>query len=221
MISQKHFEESVNKFDDLEMRTDFFRLAQNLILGGFEKEGLLLILSTWNFASFRYAVKKFEIVEFERILKSLKQHFKSFENKQLQTLDIDLYSNEIKIIFNSLSKIKGIEFTGASKLMHLINPDVFVMWDGYIRGEKPQKYYKELLVFKNGDFKYKKYEKSGAGYVLFLKDMKEKFKHLHPPKNKSLAKSIDEFNYVNITLEYQKIEKTIKLNKKNNEKTII
>lgn len=221
MISQKNFEESVNKFDVLEARTDIFTLARNLISSGFEKEALLLILATWNFAAFRYAVKDFDIERFSNIISELKPVLDHFKEKQLQNTIIDHYYQDVENIFDTLAKIKGVKFTGASKLMHLINPDVFVMWDGYIRGEKPQKYYKELPVFKNGDFKYKKYEKSGAGYVLFLKDMKEKFKHLHPPRNKGLAKSIDEFNYVNITLEYQKIEKTIKLNKKNNEKTII
>lgn len=221
MISQNFFEESINKFDVLESRTDFFTLARNLISYGFEKEGLLLILATWNFAAFRYAVKDFDIEGFSNIISDLRPMFEHFKEKQLQNIIFDDYYQDVENIFDTLAKIKGIEFTGASKLMHLINPDVFVMWDGYIRGEKPQKHYKELFVFKNGDFQFKKYAKSGEGYITFINDMKEKFIHLRPPKNKSLAKSIDEFNYVNITLEYQKIEKNIKSNKKNNGETII
>ena len=45
-----------------------------------------------------------------------------------------------KKIFGTLSSIKGVEYTGASKIMHLKKRCVFVMWDGYIKGEKKKKY---------------------------------------------------------------------------------
>lgn len=59
-------------------------------------------------------------------------------NRFLKKLDFrNADFNEIKEIvekiFNSLSKVKGVEYTGASKIMHLFNKNLFVMWDGYIR----------------------------------------------------------------------------------------
>ena len=48
-----------------------------------------------------------------------------------------------------------------------------------------------------------------------IKDMQEKFRDSDFKENgKTLAKAIDEFNYVNITLPIQNIEKEIKKSKK-------
>lgn len=33
--------------------------------------------------------------------------------------------------------VNCLKYTGASKIMHLKNRAVFVMWDGYIKGNKP------------------------------------------------------------------------------------
>jgi len=72
-----------------------------------------------------------------------------------------------KIIYDSLSKIKVIEYTGAPKLMHLKNPDVFVMWDNYIRGEKSRKYYDNLICLKMVLFISEKYTKTLMVILIF------------------------------------------------------
>ncbi len=97
--------------------------------------------------------------------------------------------------------------------MHLKCPEVFVMWDTYIRGEKPTKDYQQLDIYANGIFQFKKYPKKCDGYIEFLKDMQGKFKHLTPNGNKTLAKAADEFNFVNITLPIQGIEQLRRRNK--------
>ena len=51
----------------------------------------------------------------------------------LQTVEFDEIKDTIKKIYSALSKVKGVEYTGASKVMHLINRKLFVMWDSYIR----------------------------------------------------------------------------------------
>ncbi len=204
---------STNKFGKEEKRTDFFKLARNLIESGYEIEGLLLILSTWNFAIFRYAVKEFDIDIFSKQIKKIKPNFYNICGN-FRFIDFDSYVTDIKIIYETLSDIEGIKNTGASKLMHLMKPEVFIMWDGYIRGDKPQKHYKELEIYKKGEYVYKKYNKDFEGYIEFLKDMQSKFKHLNTKGKKPLTKAVDEFNYVNITLPYQQIEKQIKINKR-------
>jgi len=95
--------------------------------------------------------------------------------------------------------------------MHLKNRCVFVMWDGYIKGEKAKKYYDELEIVKNGKWKIKKYKNNPKDYFQFLKDMQEKFKDINFKSiEKTFAKAIDEFNYVNITLPIQNMEKNKK-----------
>ncbi len=207
MIDIDIFNKTTDDFDKREGRTNFFTLAKKLIDSGFETEGLLLILTTWNFAIFRYAVKQFDIDNFKTVLETLKPNFNKINGQDFKTINFDNYKNDIRTIYNSLSEIEGIKFTGAPKLMHLKNPNVFVMWDTYIRGEKSKKHYDQLDIFKNGTFEFKKYSKDFDGYFNFLKDMQDKFKHLNLNGQKSLAKAVDEFNYVNITLAIQESEK--------------
>jgi hypothetical protein len=207
MIDLKTFIKSTNEFDKREKRTNFFSLAQNLIASGFDTEGMLLVLSTWNFARFRFVVKEFDVDNFKRELENLRQMFDVLIGQYFQTVNFDKYKTNIQTIYNSLSKIKGVEFTGAPKLMQLKNPNVFVMWDRYIRGEKPKKHYGRLAAFKDGTFEYRKYPKDFSGYFQFLKDMQNRYKHLNLVGQKTLAKAVDEFNYVNITLPMQDIER--------------
>ena len=90
------------------------------------------------------------------------------------------------------------------------------MWDGYIRGEKPKKLYACLPCNTSGKWSLCRYAKSGEGYVTFLRDMQSRFHDIaYPPANsKTLAKAIDEFYYVNITLVIQLIEDRIEKQKK-------
>jgi hypothetical protein len=214
MIELKRFRQSIDKFDELESRTDFFTLAKNLLDKGFETEGLLLILTTWNFAVFRYAVKTFDLDKFRQVLQKIEPHFQRFKNEEFSIINFDNFTDSIREIYTSLSQIKGVEYTGTPKLMHLKCPQVFIMWDAYIRGEKPQKYYKKLEVYQIGEIKYRLYGKDYWAYIEFLKDMQTKFAKLPLGRDrKPLTKAIDEYNYVNITLEYQKLEKQMKLQK--------
>jgi len=64
---------------------------------------------------------------------------------------------------------------------------------------------------KNGDWKIKKYWNTPEDYFQFLKDMQGRFKDINFQSNeKTFAKAIDEFNYVNITLPIQNMEKNNK-----------
>ena len=169
------------KFSSRELRWDFYPMFLRLMEAGFETEAMLFILSTWNFARFRYAIRSFDLDHFQKVLKTLEPPFDKLKKENFKTINFDKYKEDIGKIFISLSLIKGIEKTGAPKLMHLKIPEVFVMWDSFIRN-----YY----GFKKGD---------GEDYFAFLKLMQEKFKNAKINQGRTLAKSIDEHNYKTIT----------------------
>lgn len=208
MIKENKFNESISKFDLMEKRGSFYKMAIGLLNRNFEMEAYFLILATWNFAVFRYAVNDFDINGFKEKIKELNPYFNRLKDEDFRTINFDRYEEDIKKIFVTLSSIKGVEFTGASKIMHLKNRSVFIMWDGYIKGEKTKRYYNELKIVKNGDWKIKRYLNNPENYFQFLKDMQEMFKEINFQSNeKTFAKAIDEFNYVNITIPIKNMEK--------------
>ena len=207
MITDEEFTKAIKGFDAAEKRGSFYNMAIDLINNNFEMEAYFLILATWNFARFRYAINNFDINEFKEEIRKLNPNFNRLKNENFRTINFDKYKKDIEKIFATLSSIKGVEFTGASKIMHLKNRSVFVMWDGYIKGEKTRKYYNELKIVKNGNWKIKKYQNNPENYFQFLKDMQERFKDINFQSNeKTFAKAIDEFNYVNITIPIQNME---------------
>ncbi len=182
MVDKNEFYQNLKEFDKLEKRGTFYPMFLNMIEKGFETEAFLFILSTWNFTAFRYAMKDFDLKNFQKIVNDLKPYFSKFKNESIETINFDKYEYEVKHLFKTLSKIKGIQFTGASKLMHLTVPEVFIMWDSYIR---------RALGFKKGD---------SDDYFNFLKKMQEEFKDIKKRNGRTLAKRIDEYNYVKFTL---------------------
>ena len=214
MIQQSTFEKTLEEFDVQESRSDFFTLASGLMRDGYRIEAYLLLLATWNFARFRYFVKDFGIDAFRETMLRLEPTFISLKHLAIATANLDEYRDQIMFIFNELAAVPGIEYTGAPKLMHLRNPAFFVMWDGYIRGEKPKKLYEKLPIVQSGDWIVCQYAKVPDPYLEFLKDMQARFSHLTvPDQQKTLAKAIDEFNYVSITLPIQREEKQRKKKK--------
>ena len=68
------------------------------------------------------------------------------------------------------------------ELMHLTIPEVFIIWDAHIR---------KAWGFKKGD---------AENYFNFLKKMQQEIKGIKKEKRETLAKCIDEYNYVKFTL---------------------
>jgi len=201
MITDKMFEDAVLRYKAEESRGSFYDIAANLLRRGFKMEAYLLLLATWNFVSFQYAVTKFDLVGFEDTVESLETNFRRLDGKDFRTADFDSLRDDISTIYRTLSQIKGIQYTGAPKMMHLRNPELFVMWDAYIRGLKPRKSYQRLDIVKRGDWDAKAYGDSADDYLQYLKDMQRKFASVSfVDEGKTFAKAIDEFNYVNITL---------------------
>ena len=97
-------------------------------------------------------------LDWEQLAKQLRNSKESFQKLQGKSLlDLNLDDEEIedaiKKAYNS-AKVKYIGATAISKILHLLNPELFVMWDDDIR---------------------KKYKVAGnaAGYLEFLKIVKK------------------------------------------------
>ena len=198
-ITQEHFEKKCARFDIVEPRFGFYDKARNLMFYGFKTEARLLLLATWNSSAFRYVVNEFDIRKFEDLMHSLEPTIEKLRVKEFRKADFKSLEKEVSTIYNPLSKVEGIGYTGASKLMHLDNPRLFVPWDQFIR----EKF--DL-------------EKDSDSYVSFLEKMQSKFNHLKDPedKTKSFAKAIDEYNYVTISI--PKVAKIRKIEEARKEK---
>ena len=108
----------------------------------------------------------------------------------------------ITTLFNSLDKITEINDTGASKILHIIKPNIFVMWDNEIR----EHYLK--------DFQGKKNKAGSKAYLFFMQKMQE----IAIPickENKNIAsdlsmklKRLYEGNLRNYTKESEKLKLT-------------
>lgn len=219
MITSSILKEASNKFDEIEIRGSYYPLFLKLIDHDFKTEAYLLIMATWNTSSFRYA--KFELTKFTKTLDEINKLYNDFfneiENERFKTIEFNDYEEEIIDIFERLKNIPGVYYTGTSKIMHLMNRNVFVMWDRYISGNitHAKERYKKLEIVQRNERIFKKYENCGEGYLQFLNDMKDLFRPVdfqHPTK--TFAKMIDEYNYVNITIPIQDMERREKNEKK-------
>ena len=198
---KKQLKVAHKKFKQIERRAKFYDVAVKLIKNGFDTEGYILLLSTWNISYFKYKVNKFNIEKFKQVTKQCKKMIMKYRNKTIIKADFHEISDTIEEAFDNLRKINGVANTGASKVLHLMNKKLFIPWDSYISGNQPKKDYKRL------NLNVKKYTHTGKSYVQFLIDTQKKFKRIEWKGRISLAKVIDEFNYVNITWRMKKQEK--------------
>jgi hypothetical protein len=193
-ITQKHFEEVCSRFEKEEPRGGFYDMSLRLIESGHNTEGALLLNATWNIATFRYYAAKFDIDKFDRAISGLYTESKTdylglnFEKIDFRVLKgpgktfYDNLQDRICRTYDSLAGIKGVDYTGATKIMHLFSPNLLIPWDQFIR---------EKYLGKKRD--------SGRDYIVFLNKMQEKFSHLKPCDGRTLPKCIDEFNYLTIS----------------------
>lgn len=188
----------------------FYDLARGLLQKDCDLEGCVLILATWNFPRFRWVISKFDVDALRACLEELKEDFAVLAKCTIQNIKLDEYRDRIERIFARLAAIEGVEYTGAPKVMQLKCPELFVPWDAYIRGDKPETWYAKLAIVKENKWCLRKYDSSGRGYVSFLLDMQDRFAGVdYPSGTKSLAKAIDEFNFVNVTLPLQNMENEV------------
>ncbi len=136
-----------------EFRNEVYNWSLDLVREGKTYEGIFLLLSTWNFAYFRYHMKEFSLKKFKEILESC--DFEYFQNKTFRSSDFSEpeLQEKIKEIYDKLSSLIGIKYVGATKILHLMCPRFFVMWDTKIRklynvGTSPTAYLKFIAKMK-------------------------------------------------------------------------
>jgi len=144
----------------------------------------LIILATWNVSRWRFMANDTQrLEEMKRAIEETKPFFEQLKSKEFRTVNFDEIEIAVKKIYSEFAKIEAVKYTGASKVMHLLNRNLFVMWDTDTRRE------------------YGFYNDDENDYFSFLKLMQEKFKGIEwNLPNKTFAKAIDEYNQVKITL---------------------
>lgn len=180
LVNQEEFESKIKNFDELEdARGQIAKMASNLIEKGFEVEAYLLILSTWNFAGFRYILTNFDLEKFKQIIAEVNPVFERLKNERFEIANFDKLKNDITFIYNKLNSI--VKQTGTSKIMYFKNPNLFVMWDTKIR---------EM-------YKIPQIKTTAEMYIDFLKTMQKEFSHIKLKRDDiSLARAVDMYNFV-------------------------
>ncbi|MFZ3076850.1 MAG: hypothetical protein WA139_00145 [Candidatus Aenigmatarchaeota archaeon] len=175
-------EDSCKEYKENEGRERFYDIALSIV-DDHPLQASIIILSTWNSASFGFKMSNPEnIKNLMESMETCKPLFDKIKDKEIQTANLDEIRDVIKEVYRILSKVQLIKYTGASKVMHLINRNLFVMWDGFIR-------------------KGYGFGTDAEDYFNFLKLMQSDFKGIKwNDKSKTLAKAIDEYNYVKFSL---------------------
>lgn len=183
MIDLKELKKKCQEFDELEEKGSFYDMARNLVENGFEIEGYIIISATWNRREFAKASSEFPLNEFRRVAEEdCKLLFQKLDGLRFEDVNFDDIRSEIIQLYDILSEFRGIKYVGASKIMHLKNPQLFVMWDTNIR-----------------QF-YRIWDTKAENYLKFLKKMQEISNHIKwTDKRKTLAKVIDEYNFMKFT----------------------
>ncbi len=122
--------------------------------------------------------------DFKILIEKNQELFKKLEKLYFRTLDFNdsKFQEIMKKIYSRFRKIKGIEQTGATKLMALELPHLFVMWDTKIR--------KAFNIPNEG---------TAEQYLEFLKVLQLQFSHIKwEGKTKPFAKAVDEYNFYTV-----------------------
>jgi hypothetical protein len=171
------------EFKNEEGRASYYDVALEIV-EDHPLHASLIILAVWNMNRFRFMANDTQnLVYLKSVMEECKPLFEQLKEKNFKTVNFDEIRDTVELIYSKFSQINGVEYTGTSKVMHLLNRKLFVMWDRDIREE------------------YGFNEADGNDYFNFLKLMQEKFKDIEwDMASKTFPKAIDEFNHVTITL---------------------
>jgi hypothetical protein len=183
-VTMEMVKQKCREFREKEGRARFFDLACEIV-DKYPLHASVIILATWNKERFQYAMMDSKnLDDLEKAIKKCQPLFDKIKDKDFPSAKFDEIGDVVREIYDILSKVKGVEYTGASKIMHLFNRSLFVMWDRNIRKEYG-------FYFKNIEMT------TGADYLFFQKVMQEIFGDIKwEESDKTLAKAIDEFNYM-------------------------
>ncbi len=180
-----------NKKDAI--RNEVHDWALELRKKGYKYPAIILLLSTWNFAYFRYILTSFNLNSFKRKLEKLeKTDLKFFDGRKFENVDLnsEKIRNRIEKIYRILSD-SGIAPVGATKVMYLLNPNVFVMWDNGIISHYRTATKKNRKI--TG-----KIDNSPEGYFNFMRLMQKYWKEDKFRKSKgkeTIPRTIDLYNW--------------------------
>ncbi len=196
-----HLKEKRDYFYDAYMKNKDWHAWESPDLPDSEAILLFKFLNQW---STRYPSGPEQVIAFKSAYKSVFPAIQMFKGDRLE--DADLRENKLSQIENIFAKIaycgSRSEATGASKILHTILPNFFVMWDasirpGYAVTGTPQGYaYKFLTRIQ------KQVNEAIMSYVAEFKCDREAAESLliSKGKGKSIAKLVDEYNYAKFTL---------------------
>jgi hypothetical protein len=177
------FKKTIDTFPEWEGRASFYDVALEIV-DKYPLHACLIILATWNVSRWRFMANDTErLIEIRKAIADCKPIFDNLKGKEFKTVNLDEIEQAVKQIYSNFSKIEAVKYTGASKIMHLLNRDLFVMWDYDTRRH------------------YGFYNDDEEDYFNFLRKMQETFQDIHwNCPNKTFAKAIDEYNQVTITI---------------------
>jgi len=161
----KQVQENLNLLDDI-------RHVQRVIK---------LFLVSWGNMSRVVGRKGLKWKELGERLRNLEKEFSELRNKKFLTIDFNnaVVANPIKTIY---AKLDNLPYLGSpttiSKVLHLLNPEIFVMWDNEIE----RKYHK-----RNHYVKY-----TPEGYLEFLKESQKEIKEAFHDCQEETRQELDE-----------------------------
>lgn len=154
-----------------------------------------------------------DLTKFFEIYKVIFPYMHKLRNENILTINFTPeVKDSIEIIFDEIAKCpreKRYESTDTSKLLHAIIPEFFVMWDDKIRkatigeGKTGKDYSYDFLPRMQVMIKeyLKSYNNENGGDLQFASKM-----ICQKADNKTLAKLIDEYNYVRFTKKKSLVE---------------
>jgi hypothetical protein len=179
------FKEKVKEFNETERDDIFYYVAYNFVKNKDKNKAILSILLSWNFRAYlRGGRRNLNSKQLNEEISDLLNKY-SGKIEDLKSLMKIEFNNEnedfIKELYSHLinRKVFG-SHTGVSKLLHIIKPDLFLMWDIAIRNRYRKKY--PHISF------------SCQGYIEFLKETQKMAKRLFEAKGNQRLKELNKYN---------------------------
>ena len=141
--------------------------------------------------------RSFNWEEVGNTLRGLKPEFNQLYGKPLLAIDFaeETVRAAVVTIYNQLKQIKHLGPTGIIKILHVLNPEVFILWDQQIRGTYPATAdgYLQFAAAMQCELKEAIQDRqkiTGVHFDAIIGDLRQEFSH------KTMAKLCDEYNWV-------------------------
>jgi len=140
-----------------------------------------LFLINWGMMNRVVGRKDLEWKKLGETLRSLEKEFRELRDRKFLTTNFNenTISNAIRTIYGKLDPFPYLGSpTTLSKILHLLNPEIFVMWDNEI-----------VKKYKKRNFRV---STTAEGYLEFLKDAQKEIKEALNDHQKESGKQLDE-----------------------------